>query len=86
MPIDPEGEGFSWTACGLALDAPATMAGAPPPTSKRRSRGQREGLPARNLPLGCHHDPRMELLAFLVRGRGGFQSVQARIDSGTVAF
>ncbi|QNJ03361.1 hypothetical protein SynPROSU1_01763 [Synechococcus sp. PROS-U-1] len=27
----------------------------------------------------------MELMVFLVRGRGVFQSVQARIDSGTVS-
>ena len=52
---------------------------------KAQIRGQLEGLPARPLPLGCHGDPCMELMAFLVRGRGVFQSVQARIDSGTVS-
>ena len=52
---------------------------------KAQIRGQLEGLPARPLPLGCHADPYTEWLAFLVCGRGVFQSVQARIDSGTVS-
>ena len=52
---------------------------------KAQIRGQLEGLPARPLPLGCHAEPYTEWLAFLVCGRGVFQSVQARIDSGTVS-